>query len=218
MRNCSHKVGAILLVLVCAMTANANKNRKQDTNREELKVETFPIPAPVRYELTRQVGAGRLVKAQEGKPGAIIRTYQVSYEDGKPHKKQVKEERQDPVPTVFYMGKAGNGWQPSRGDFIRHRVLTMSATAYDPSPETIGPGATGRTRMGYVATRGMVAVDPRVIPLGSLVFVEGYGIALACDTGGAIKGNRIDLCYASKSVADAFGRKKVRVHILKTPR
>jgi 3D (Asp-Asp-Asp) domain-containing protein len=93
--------------------------------------------------------------------------------------------------------------------------MVMSATAYDPSPATIGRGATHRTRTGRWATFGVVAVDPRVIPLNTMVYVEGYGLALACDTGSAIKGNRIDLCYDSKRVADRFGRKNVVVHVLK---
>jgi 3D (Asp-Asp-Asp) domain-containing protein len=66
------------------------------------------------------------------------------------------------------------------------------------------------------ATYGLVAVDPRVIPLGTHLYVEGYGFALAADTGGAIKGNRIDLCYDSVAFANRFGRKKVRVHVLET--
>ena len=110
------------------------------------------------------------------------------------------------------MGRSG--FAASRGSFVRHRVLDMSATGYDASPETIGPGATGRTRTGRHAEYGVVAVDPRVIPLNTIVYVEGYGFALACDTGGAIKGKRIDLCFDSRYVANQYGRKRVRVHVL----
>ena len=60
---------------------------------------------------------------------------------------------------------------------------------------------------------GVVAVDPRVIPLGTLLYVEGYGFAIASDIGSAIKGNKIDLCYTTRKEALRFGRKKVRVHI-----
>jgi len=89
----------------------------------------------------------------------------------------------------------------------------MSASAYDTSQQTI-PGGSGITATGVPAEYGIVAVDPRVIPLGTYVFIEGYGVALAADTGGAIKGNRIDLCFDSRSEALAFGRRKVKVHIL----
>jgi 3D (Asp-Asp-Asp) domain-containing protein len=61
---------------------------------------------------------------------------------------------------------------------------------------------------------GVVAVDPRVIPLGTRLFVEGYGSAIAGDTGGAIKGNRIDLCFNSDDEAEKVGRRTVRVLIL----
>ncbi|WP_186304273.1 3D domain-containing protein, partial [Staphylococcus epidermidis] len=60
----------------------------------------------------------------------------------------------------------------------------------------------------------VIAVDPSVIPLGSKVWVEGYGYAVAGDTGGAIKGNRIDVHVQSKGQASSFGRKQVKVRII----
>jgi 3D (Asp-Asp-Asp) domain-containing protein len=85
----------------------------------------------------------------------------------------------------------------------------MIATAY-PAMVT----GSGRTRTGEPAAYGVAAVDPRVIKLGTIVYVEGYGLALACDTGSAIKGHRIDLCFDSNHLANTYGRKHVRVHIL----
>ena len=67
---------------------------------------------------------------------------------------------------------------------------------------------------------GVVAVDPRVIPLGSRLYIEAengtwiYGTAVAADTGGAIKGNKIDLYVESYSDAINFGRRKAKVYIL----
>ena len=60
----------------------------------------------------------------------------------------------------------------------------------------------------------VIAVDPRVIPLGTKVYVEGYGYAIAGDTGSAIKGNKIDVFFPSKSQAYNWGRKKVKIKIL----
>ncbi len=60
----------------------------------------------------------------------------------------------------------------------------------------------------------VIAVDPKVIPLGSKVHVEGYGTAIAGDTGGAIKGNKIDLFMPSKSDASKFGVRSVKIKIL----
>jgi 3D (Asp-Asp-Asp) domain-containing protein len=62
--------------------------------------------------------------------------------------------------------------------------------------------------------QGVVAVDPKVIPLGSKLYVEGYGYAIAGDTGGAIKGNRIDVFFYSSGETAQWGRRWVRVFVL----
>lgn len=90
-------------------------------------------------------------------------------------------------------------------------ALEMVATAY-----TAGcAGCSGITAIGLPAGRGIVAVDPRVIPLGTRLYVKGYGSAIAGDTGGAIKGNRIDLGFDTYAAAERFGRQSVRVYVLK---
>ena len=90
-------------------------------------------------------------------------------------------------------------------------VMAMEATAYLP---TDGNGA-GITAMGIPATYGVAAVDPSVIPLGSRLYIPGYGEAIAADTGGAIYGYKIDLCMESYSQAMNFGRRTVTVYVLK---
>ncbi len=86
----------------------------------------------------------------------------------------------------------------------------MVATAY-----TAGcAGCSGYTASGYRAGHGIVAVDPGVIPLGTRLYIPGYGFALAGDTGGAIHGNRIDLGFDSISDAVQFGRRPVKVYTL----
>lgn len=90
----------------------------------------------------------------------------------------------------------------SRGS---ERTLTMTATAYC---------ETGATKSGLPAGPGIVAVDPRVIPLGSLVYVEGYGQAIAADTGRLIKGNKIDLWMPDREQCLEFGRRTVEVTII----
>lgn len=208
MRNCSQKVSITLLTLIWAVSAHAGVKGKQNKTFES-RVETSSIQPQIRYEVSREVGRGRIVKIQPGKSGSVRRTYRITLRDGKPVSKELlKEERTDSQPIVFRIGSAGYG--VSRGDYVRHRVLDMVATGY---PAMVC--GTGRTRTGRRATYGVVAVDPRVIPLGSLVYVEGYGLALACDTGGAIKGRRIDLCFDSRSEADSYGMHPVRVHILR---
>ena len=89
----------------------------------------------------------------------------------------------------------------------------------EPEPETIILEATAytwtgcRTATGTWPSRGTIAVDPRVIPTGTKLWVEGYGEAVAADTGGAIIGNRIDLYMDSKDECLQWGRRKVEVQI-----
>ena len=100
--------------------------------------------------------------------------------------------------------------ETSGGGMNYSAVMSMEATAYLP---TDGSSA-GITATGIKATYGVVAVDPRVIPLGTKVYIPGYGVALAADTGGAIKGYKIDLCMESYAECMQFGRRNVTVYIL----
>ncbi len=99
------------------------------------------------------------------------------------------------------------------GSVLRWRIVTMEATAYCPK-SCCGSGG-GRTASGRRAQYGIVAVDPRVIPLGTALYVDNYGFAVAADVGRMIKGNRIDLCYPTHREANRFGRRKVRVLLLR---
>ena len=212
MRNCSLCVSIALAVFVGCAFASANPPKKSKLQTVE-KTETITIRPPIRFEFSRLVGMGRLIKKDPGSPGSVRRTYRFALRDGKRVAKSLlKEERREATPVLYLMGKAG--YVASRGSYVRHKVLTMSSTGYDASPATIGRGATGRTRTGRIAEYGVVAVDPRIIPLNTIVYVEGYGFALACDTGSAIKGNRIDLCFDSRYTSLRYGRKTVRVHVL----
>jgi 3D (Asp-Asp-Asp) domain-containing protein len=197
------------MALLSAVTVTTFGFEGPQKSRTQVETRESKIDYPVRYEFSRSVRTGALVKAQEGQPGSVKRTYRVTYKNGKPVSKELlKEEKTEAVPALFLMSRSG--FQTSRGSFNRGKVLTMSATGY----HSMVTG-TGRTRMGMRAGFGHVAVDPRVIPLGSLLYVEGYGFAIASDTGGAIRGNKIDLCFASRRTAMSFGRKKVKVHVFR---
>ena len=90
------------------------------------------------------------------------------------------------------------------------RAIVMEASAYLAGD---GDGA-GITATGLPAVRGIAAVDPDVIPLGTRLFIPGYGDAIAADTGGAIVGNKIDLVMDSYGEAMDFGRQDVTVYVL----
>ena len=93
---------------------------------------------------------------------------------------------------------------------LARAAMSMVATAYTANCY----GCSGLTASGQHAGHGIVAVDPHVIPLGTHLYIPGYGHALAGDTGGAIQGNRIDLGFNSHSDAMQFGRRDVMVYVL----
>lgn len=98
-------------------------------------------------------------------------------------------------------------------------MMVVKATAYDPSPEQNG-GYGGITAMGTSLRPGVIAVDPKVIPLGTKVYIEymdgtSFGYCVAEDTGGAIKGNRIDILFMDNAEAIKFGVRDMRLYILK---
>lgn len=171
------------------------------------KVVVFPIEK--RADDTLEKGMTHVV--QRGQDGVKREKVRIRHEDGRETAVTILEEEliSAPQQEIIRVGTR-DLLQTSRGAVRFSRVMEMEATAYLP---TDGSGA-GITATGIPARRGIVAVDPRVIPLGSRVYVKGYGIALAADTGGAIIGNKIDLCMESANEAWSFGRRPVRVYVL----
>jgi len=112
-------------------------------------------------------------------------------------------------------GRADRPAQVSRGV---PRTLRVVATGYTAGPESTGkrPGDPGYgvTKSGLPAARGMCAVDPAVIPLGTVLYVPGYGYAVAGDTGSAIKGNKVDLFFPTVEEAEKWGVRKVDVMLV----
>ena len=90
------------------------------------------------------------------------------------------------------------------------RVVFVRATAYS----AFDPGNGGYTATGKQLRRGIIAVDPNFIPLGTRVYIPGYGEAIAEDIGGDIKDNRIDIAFDSHEEALAFGRQDLELYIL----
>ncbi|MBI3998413.1 MAG: DUF348 domain-containing protein [Armatimonadetes bacterium] len=157
-------------------------------------------------------GLTRLV--QPGRPGVRVRRIAITTADG------VVVDRRE-VGTVLVAPPQARILQvgtrrqfASRGEFAGKEIIHMEATGYAP---WTGKGVDDITSIGMKAGYGVVAVDPTVIPLRSILFIEGYGQAIAGDVGGAIKGHRIDLGFNTAREALRFGRRPVRVYILSTP-
>lgn len=90
-------------------------------------------------------------------------------------------------------------------------IGTFEATAYTDNVQSQGKWV-GQTASGMKPQVGVIAVDPSIIPLGTKLYVEGYGNCVAGDTGGAIKGNRIDLFKNTQSECTSWGRRSVKVY------
>ena len=181
---------------------------------KEQKTQTQEIPFTTETRTTDELYTGDSRVAQEGVNGVEEITLEYTYHDGE----QVSCTQVDsktvtqPIAKIVETGTKQPTVQTSGGSLTYSRVLTVEATAYSGG---------GLTASGTSARVGAIAVDPSVIPLGSKLYITSadgtswvYGYAVAEDTGGAIKGNRIDLYYNSESQCNSFGRRTAKVYIL----
>jgi len=194
-------------------------NQAMVTTTESIPFDTVTRPS---YSLQR----GLKKVAVEGVNGSKEVVYSVVTQNSVEKSRQLVGEKviQKPVSRVVDIGMISTkavtyertANLASRGDIRYRTVLQCVATAYDNS----GGSGRGITASGMRTRHGVVAVDPRVIPLGTKLFIESsdgknnYGYAVAADTGGAIKGNRVDLYMESNSEAKKWGRRTVKVYVL----
>ncbi|MBP0727273.1 DUF348 domain-containing protein [Bacillus sp. RG28] len=152
-----------------------------------------------------------------GSNGVVERNYQITKENGKIVSKQLIGEKtiKAPVNRIIAVGtktpsRSMAAKEPSKG-----KEMYVEATAYSPYEG----GMSGITATGINVRKNpnikLIAVDPDIIPLGSKVWVEGYGVAIAGDTGGAINGHRIDVLFPTQQDCLKFGRKTIKIRVLK---
>lgn len=211
---------------------DSNDKIKPGLNKKVMKDSTISITrVDIENEkLTEKIAYGTvtkkdssLLKGKEevitnGQDGEVVKKYKVTYENGDEVKRELIEENitKESVDKVVAVGTKeptvatlSTGSNNSSG-----KTITMTASAFTSSCS----GCSGYTATGINLkanpNKKVIAVDPNVIPLGSRVWIEGYGEAIAGDTGGHIKGNRIDVHVASKSTARQWGVRNVKVKIL----
>jgi len=154
-----------------------------------------------------------------GKEGKQEKHYEVTIENGqevtrKLLKTETVQKSEDRVVALGTKVVQTSTTVASRGNDSVSKEFYVNSTAYTASCN----GCSGTTATGVNLKANpnakVIAVDPNVIPLGTKVYVEGYGYAVAADTGSAIKGNKIDVFLSSKSAAYRWGSKRVKIKIL----
>lgn len=152
------------------------------------------IPYETQEELTDDLYVGEQQVVREGENGVLTKEYRVSSWNSTEYERTLITSRQtEPVNRVVRVGtkiKIDQLNTPN-GAILYSQSFRMWATSYDGNCV----GCSGRTATGTSVKFGVCAVDPRVIPLGSRLYIPGYGECHAEDTGGAIKGNKIDLGF-----------------------
>lgn len=186
--------------------------------REEFTYREQVVPYSVIIRRTNKLNSKEIIDVQLGRPGlrtAVIKSY---YRGEDLYQQEVVAQRvlQQAIPNILLQGTSSQ----KRTYMLPRRMrvtktMTMLATAYYPGPECTSPSDDGYTAIGYWATYGIAAVDPRYIRMRTRLYIEGYGYAIAADVGGKIKGNRIDLCFDEYQEALNYGKKRVKVYILR---
>ncbi|HBW39158.1 G5 and 3D domain-containing protein [Desulfosporosinus sp. BICA1-9] len=182
------------------------------------------IPFETQYVESDKLLPGMSQTEEQGEEGVlrqVIKTFEV---DGQPvdqqvvaslelksPKKEVIIQNSEPIPKkkVIVQTPKKAIAEKEQVDLINlniSKTLDVEATAYTYTGNNTATGVKPR--------EGLIAVDPKVIPMGTKVYVEGYGYAIAADTGGAILGNKIDVFFGTLRQCMDWGRKPVRIHIL----
>jgi uncharacterized protein YabE (DUF348 family) len=175
---------------------------------EQVVTEHYQLPVPMERTDDPNMERGRSRVVRTGAPGEAQRLVKVTFVDGRQTGRVLLKDEvlRSPVSKLVAYGTVS---EASRGgETFRFRAaMDVVSTAYS--------FENGRyTATGQLVRFGVVAVDPRVIPLGTRLYVEGYGYGIAADKGSAIKGNRIDVFLESSQDAHRWGRRQTRVYIL----
>lgn len=208
-------VDEITPTLDTEITSDLKINLVKVEVKEELASEAIDFDVVLEEDSNLESGLEEV--KQEGAAGEKEVLYEIVYKNGKEFSKTVKSSKVvvEPVNKIVTQGTRRT-FASRDGQLLNYKsVLYVESTAYSGG----GVTATGTVPVRDPNGISTIAVDPRVIPLGSLVYVEGYGKAIAADTGGAIKGNIVDVYLNSNEEAiNNWGRKyNVPIYILAYP-
>ena len=190
------------------------------TEKKSTKTETIAFDTEIRENPNLEEGKENVL--QEGENGVLSIITKENYSGTELISSEIVEElvtkeaknkiiergtKKEELPIVELKKEPANVTVSAAGN----NSLNVVATGYTPGD----PGCTGITYTGTKASRGTIAVDPKVIPFGTKLYIPGYGYGVAADTGGAIKGNKIDLCYETRAEALNWGIKNITVYVVR---
>lgn len=159
-----------------------------------LIVKETPIPFGIKYEDDPTSNIGTFQTVQDGQLGSEIKTIKITYyQDDEFERELVKIEKEEPRPKIVKRGikEVLGELETPRGEITYKAKLRVWATSYDKNCR----GCNETTATGMRTGFGVIAVDPNIIPLGSKVYIPGYGMAVAGDVGGGVKGAMVDLGF-----------------------
>ncbi|MDT2739612.1 3D domain-containing protein [Enterococcus canintestini] len=213
-------LSATIVIAVGSMLpvyAAENETASQPTLQTELvsKAEATNLSSSLLVETTNNKAVDLVkadIKAKEAaKKAAAEKAKKIAAEKAEKEKAEKEKAAQEAKEATQQETKVqqANESQPSG------QTMMMEATAYSSDPaDALGGGSVTATGQNLLANPMAVAVDPSVIPLGTHLYVEGYGEAYAVDTGSAIQGNIIDVHFSTAGQCEAWGRRQVKVTIL----
>lgn len=200
-----HKHDSVYPGLDAPLTAKMQVYVLKDN--EELHFSEASLEAPVKYEEDYNLNFGSESVSQEGRTGtAQVVSKRIKNNDGTHSVQEIaRKVTVEPETKIIRKGMAMSVYTPE--GYKRYtRKISAHASAYV---------ATGnRTAIGIVPYEGIVAVDPGMIPLYTKMYIPGYGIAMAGDTGGDMIGHRVDLFFNDYHRAIQWGRRDVDIYIL----
>lgn len=178
------------------------------------------VPYEIEKRETVSLPKGHVRVVSEGSAGSNLVTTEVIYHNGKEVDRIVTTNQvKAPAHRIVEYGIGDYAYGTKLETVNYSKKLVCTATAYCACSRCCG-WSTGITASGMMAQYGVIAVDPRVIPLGTKLYIETtdgsytYGYSVAADTGSAIKGNKVDLFFPTHGEALQFGRKTVNVYIM----
>jgi uncharacterized protein YabE (DUF348 family) len=169
--------------------------------REEILTDQQLIPFDTAYQALPNVEIDNIQLVRAGLPGVRRKLTRVRYENGVEVARVAESEAQvqNPIPQIIGYGSniVVRTLDTPDGALEYWRSYAMYATSYAAKFTNRTPGTSnyGRTASGKILTKGLVAIDRRLIPFGTRMYVPGYGLAEAADTGGGVRGRFIDLGF-----------------------